>query len=144
MTDRRRPLRAYARRASRLMVRLLAPIRNRHLMLWDLVTQPVVILLAFWLRLDFYLSPVHLDAALRYGLVAPLVKVPIFHLLEIYRRMWRYLGLGEARAIVVAAGLAAAAQALLVYLILTPLGWIGAVPRSIPVLDGLLTAAVVA
>lgn len=144
MTDRRRPLRAYARRASRLMVRLLAPIRNRHLMLWDLVTQPVVILLAFWLRLDFYLSPVHLDAALRYGLVAPLVKVPIFHLLDIYRRMWRYSGLGEARAIVVAAGLAAAAQAFLVYLILTPLGWIGAVPRSIPVLDALLTAAVVA
>ncbi len=144
MTEHRRPLRAYARRPTRLMVRLLAPIRNRHLMLWDLVTQPVVILLAFWLRLDFSLSPSYLDVALRYGLVAPLVKVPIFYLLDIYRRMWRYSGLDEARAIVVAAGLAAAAQALLVYLILAPLGWIGAVPRSIPVLDALLTTAVVA
>ena len=144
MTARRQPLRKLANRATCLLVSLLAPVRNRHLMLWDLVTQPLVILLAFGLRLDFALSPAYMDAALRYGLLAALIKVAIFHLLDIYRRMWRYSGLSEARAIAVAAGLAAAAQALLVYLVLIPIGWISAVPRTIPFLDALLTAAAMA
>jgi len=128
------PIRALARWA----VRLLGRLRNRHLFIWDLVALPLVIVVAFWLRLDAWLPPAYADT-IRYALLAPLVKLPIFYLLDIYRRMWRYSGLDEARAVVVASALAAAAQALLTYIVLAPLGWIDAVPRSIPFLDWIVT-----
>ena len=118
----------------------LGLIRNRHLMLWDLICQVLVIVLAFTIRMDSFLPDHYTRSILKYALLAPLIKVPIFYKLDLYRRVWRYASLNEIWLIAVAAMVGSVTQAALVYLLLMPLGWIAYIPRSVVVLDFLLTA----
>jgi FlaA1/EpsC-like NDP-sugar epimerase len=67
------------------------------------------------------------------------VKVPIFFHMGLYQRYWRFASLNEVRLIAGAALVGCVVQAALVFLLLMPLGWIAFVPRSVGVLEGLLT-----
>ena len=131
-------------KARRALTRWMFHSRNRHLLVWDLITQPCVVLLAFMLRLDGLLPQPYTRPALLYALLTLPVKFPIYYFMDMYRRFWRYAGFDEVRLILTSATVASAVQALLVFLVFLPLGRMGPVPRSIPFLDMLLASAALA
>ena len=62
----------------------LTRVRNRHLLLSDLLLLPLASVLAFALRLDASTIQQVAQTMLIYALVAPLVKLPIFAGLGVY------------------------------------------------------------
>ena len=126
--------------------RRLAPwmlgTRNRHLLVWDLLTQPLVAVMAFLLR--FERLPSEFTDAIVVCVALSLFKVAVFRLLGMYNRFWRYANAGDVRLIITVGVASSAIQSSFVYLILVPLGVVDLLPRSIPILDALLTTAVVA
>ncbi|MHB0856557.1 MAG: polysaccharide biosynthesis protein [Anaerolineae bacterium] len=122
----------------------LLRMRNRHLAVWDLLVQPLVVVLAFALRLDAFFPARYAEAILLYGLLAILVKLPVFYTLDMYNRLWRYAGYAELRQIVLSGLAGSALLALVVFFGLMPLGFLVAVPRSIPLLDAMLTVVFLA
>ncbi|MHB1295990.1 MAG: polysaccharide biosynthesis protein [Anaerolineae bacterium] len=136
--------RALQRRALAPLYGSLLRMRNRHLLLWDLLAQPLVAVLAFALRLDAFLPAPYTETILLYGMLAALVKLPVFYSLDMYSRLWRYAGYAELRQIVLSGLAGSALLAMLVFFGLMPLGVLGAVPRSIPLLDAMLTIVLLA
>ncbi len=119
-------------------------VRNRHLLAWDAVAQCLAVILAFTARLEVLLPASYGATIWAYALTAPLIRIPLYHTLEMYRRFWRYASLDEAKLIVAAAALGCAVQALLVFQVLVPLGILARVPRSIPFLDLFFSIAMLA
>ncbi len=120
-------------------------LRNRHLALFDLLLLPVAALMAFALRLDGNQIQTYVDGLLLYALFAPLVKMPLFSFLGVYGRYWRYASVDELILLAGAAvsgGLAQGALFLGGRALLPDL--LPAIPRSIPLIDILVTAIVVA
>jgi FlaA1/EpsC-like NDP-sugar epimerase len=125
---------------------LLAGIRNRHLLVADVLLVPMAAVLAFALRLDSGQLQTYIRTMLIYALAAPLIQIPIFAALGLYGRYWHYASSDELPLLAWAAligGLAQGAlflgiQAIFPYL-LDP-----SVPRSIPLIAILLTLVVIA
>lgn len=128
-----------------LLSRLSYHLRNRHLALFDLFLLPMAGLLAFALRLDSGQIQTYVNGLLLYMSFAPLIKMPLFSLLGIYSRYWRYASVDELILLAGAAIIGGLAQGALflggkaLFPDLVP-----AVPRSIPLLDILVTGIVVA
>ena len=119
-------------------------MRNRYVLVADLVAVVLSLLGAFVLRLDwFFQRQPEYTAAFNFALGAGLVVKPIvYYAFGLYRRYWRYAGLPDLLVILLAVSASAAAVALVIA------GGImaGAVPffpRSILALDWLLTLACV-
>ncbi|MGQ9766043.1 MAG: polysaccharide biosynthesis protein [Anaerolineae bacterium] len=127
------------------MSRLSYHLRNRHLALFDLFLLPMAGLLAFVLRLDSGQLQTHVNGLLLYMSFAPLIKMPLFSLLGIYSRYWRYASVDELMLLAGAAIIGGLAQGALflggkaLFPDLVP-----AIPRSIPLLDILVTGIVIA
>ncbi len=125
--------------------RLTRHLRNRHLALFDLFLLPMAALTAFALRLDGTQIQTYVNGLLLYMLFAPLVKLPLFSLLGIYSRYWRYASVDELMLLAGAAAIGGLAQGALFLggkALLPDL--LPAVPRSIPLIDILLTGIVIA
>lgn len=128
-----------------LLSRLSYHLRNRHLALFDLFLLPMAGLMAFALRLDSEQIQTYVNGLLLYMLLAPLIKMPLFNLLGIYSRYWRYASVDELILLAGAAIIGGLAQGALflggkaLFPDLVP-----AVPRSIPLLDILVTGIVIA
>ncbi len=129
-----------------LVSRFLIRIRNRHLLLADLLLLPMAALLAFALRLDALALQIYLGTMLVYVLAAPIIKIPLFAVLGLYTRYWQFAGPDEMMLLVWSAALGALAQGALFLgaqaffpALLSP-----GVPRSIPLIDVLVTFAVIA
>ncbi len=120
-------------------------IRNRHMALFDLLLLPMAALMAFALRLDSNQLQVYLRGLTVYVLLAPLIKIPIFSLLGLYSRFWRYASVDELVLLAGAAMLGGLAQGALFLggkALLPDL--MPAIPRSIPLIDILVTGLVIA
>jgi FlaA1/EpsC-like NDP-sugar epimerase len=120
-------------------------VRNRHFLYGDIILLPMAVVLAFALRLDSALIRVYVDTMIVYALAAPLIKIPVFSALGLYSRFWQYASTDELLLLGWSALLGALAQAALFFGaqalypgLLTP-----SVPRSIPLLDVLVTLVLI-
>lgn len=117
-------------------------MRNRYILILDLVGVLLSVLGAFVLRLDWLvpLSPTHAFAdAFRLTLVsAPLVKLPLYYFFGLYGRYWRHVGLQDMLPMVVAVSAASVTLAFLVVVGLG-LGTLDGYPRSVLAIDWVLS-----
>ena len=111
---------------------LSAHLRNRHLIIWDILAQPLVVLAAFALRLDWHDLGGYWDGAFYYALLSAAVVPSVFYVLGMYRRYWRYASLIEVVLIVIGSLLATLMSAVIFFLLLAPAGFVPGIPRSIP------------
>jgi FlaA1/EpsC-like NDP-sugar epimerase len=102
--------------------------------------------LAFALRLDATQLQPYVQTMLVYAVAAPIIKLPIFAGLGIYSRFWQYAGADEMMLLVWAAAIGALAQGALFLgaQAFFPDLLVPGVPRSIPLIDVLVTFAVIA
>lgn len=121
----------------------LVNLRNRTFLFLDAITFCVTPVLAMALRLDGF-SEIWtyrfdlISLAIFFGLW----KFIVFFSFGLYRRLWRYASIDELGKIVVAGLVVLFLQTMLFLGILLPAGLItDHFPRSIPVIDGLLTLA---
>ena len=129
-----------------MSVPLLASMRNRHLLIVDVVLVPMAAVLAFALRLDSGQLQIYVSTMLIYALAAPLIQIPIFAVLGLYSRFWRYASIDEFLLLAWAAFIGGLAQGALFLGIqaLFP-GFLNpTVPRSIPLIAILITLAFIA
>lgn len=122
-------------------------MRNRYILLADLVLVTLSMAGAFVLRLDWMapLSSTHPFAdAVDFSLVVgPLIKLPTFYLFGLYSRFWRYVTLSDLVPIVTAVSVASVLFSA-VTLLAVSLGVVSSYPRSVPAIDWVLTLLVVA
>jgi FlaA1/EpsC-like NDP-sugar epimerase len=123
--------------ADRLLASL-PKLRNRHFLLLDLIALALIPAAALLLRLD-RLSDFQLllPDLLTYTLLGLFVRTAIFVPFGLYSRYWRYATVGEMWVIAVANFTATACLCAL-FFALRDFGSWGILPRSLPLLDGLL------
>jgi len=118
-------------------------IRNRYFLIADLLLIPIAAWASFLLRLDFAGLQPYLKTAMVFAVLAFLVKPPIFYLFGLYRHHWRYASTGELVLIALSALSGTAVVTLLVYSAASLVINFRPLPRSIPVLDFLVSLAFV-
>lgn len=77
-------------------------VRNRFVLIGDIALIIVSVLGSFALRLDVSELPFYFPAALMMCSVALLVKIPVYYVFGLYRRLWVYASTSELRLITVA------------------------------------------
>ncbi len=109
-------------------------VRNRHLLLWDIVGFPLAIALAFWIRLDGRQLPLFYPLLGLSVVAAIAIKIPVLYAMGLYSRYWIFASADEALQIFLALLIA---EPLQVIFILVGHALIGGpnLPRSIPFLD---------
>ena len=135
------------------MTAILLRLRNRHFFVLDLVALALIPSLALALRLDgFEELPRYAEALLAFTVMGLAVRLLVFQRAGLYGRYWRYASVDEIALIVVTLAAATAINTLLFFALrLLPLppspqpALSGAegLPRSIPLIDGMLTLLVV-
>lgn len=120
--------------------RLVFHLRNRDFAVLDICLLAVIPILALTLRVNLPWTPIYFQALLVFTLLALLIKLPTFYAFGLYRRYWRYASMDEMITI----ALAVFITTVLVTAIswgLQGLGFFGGsvLPRSVPIIDGLLT-----
>jgi len=123
----------------------MSHIRNRYYLLldfWLLFFTPEVALL---LRqsVDQW-TPAETYGLVFYTVLALLVKLPVFYRYQLYNKYWRYAGVDEALSILSAVGVATGRLFAVVVAerLLNPFPQVS-LPYSLPLIDGLLTLAIV-
>lgn len=119
----------------------LLRLRNRHFFIIDAIILTITPVLALILRLD------SLDALKQYGssLLAVIilflaVKLAVFYTFGFYRRYWRFASIDELVQMAMLTIVAVILQTLLLYETQQWIGFSGQnLPRSLPLLDGLLS-----
>jgi FlaA1/EpsC-like NDP-sugar epimerase len=113
-------------------------MRNRYLFLADLVFIVLSILAAFALRgIEYAWIVYYLPAAMWMIAAALIVKPIVYWRFGLYRRFWAYASINEAQLIIVVVGV----NVILMfgyYFLTFPLG-LPRIPRSIPIIDGLIS-----
>ena len=117
----------------------MANIRNRHFFFIDLVLLPCMVVLAFALRLDAVGVQGHLAAVVLYIWISVPLKLLVFWRAGLYRRYWQYASLDELLLIAVATGVSVVLAAGLLFAVALPWSGIRGFPRSVPLIDGMLT-----
>ncbi len=118
-------------------------IRNRFVLIGDLVLIIVSVLGSFALRLDVSQLPYYFPAALMMCAVALVIKIPVYFYFGLYRRLWMYASTNELRIITVAVT-AASVLTSGVMLLLISAGWIQpGMPRSALGIDWLLSLVLI-
>lgn len=77
-------------------------VRNRYLLIGDVMLVLVSVMGSFALRLDSAQLPYYIPAMLIMCLVALLIKIPTYYFFGLYRRMWIYASTNELRLITAA------------------------------------------
>ncbi len=117
-------------------------MRNRYILVLDLLGVLLSVLGAFVLRLDWLvpLSPTHrfADAFLVTLVTAPLVKLPLFYFFGLYRRYWRHVSLHDLLPVVLAVSAATVGLAALV-VVGFAFGAFDSYPRSVLAIDWMLS-----
>ena len=121
-------------------------LRNRHLFIADALSLTAVPLIAFLVRFeDASWIESHLSIVLPYLALTIPVKLAIFYVAGMYRRLWRHASVGELKQIVGAGFLGAVSCGALGILVLPTLHAIPErVPFSVVFIDGFLTTAAIA
>jgi FlaA1/EpsC-like NDP-sugar epimerase len=126
------------------MTESLVKLRNRHFLLIDILAFLITPIIALLLRTD------GISALFRYReslilviTVFLLVKIAIFFICGLYRLYWRYASIDELAQITIAGFAAICTQSLLFFAVLRPASFVHPnFPRSLPLIDGLLTLLV--
>jgi FlaA1/EpsC-like NDP-sugar epimerase len=115
-------------------------IRNRFLLIVDLLLIITSVLASFALRLD--LGPVftsYLPSAYTMVIIALIVKPMVYYFFGLYRRYWVYASIRELRLIAIATATASVAVALFVIIVHSLGGLPKGYPRSVLGIDWLLS-----
>jgi FlaA1/EpsC-like NDP-sugar epimerase len=128
-------------KSTKVLLRNLLKLRNRHLFIFDIVVFAITPFLALILRLDgdLALQPYIWDL-LTATLLFLIVKIGVFYSFGFYRRYWRYASVEELTYVAMLVVAAVVIQTLLFDVVNFTIPWaIDRLPRSLPVLDGLLS-----
>ena len=125
----------------RRLFALILGARNRHLFVLDLLVLGLTPALSLLLRLELAGIVAALVRPLAvYTVVAIILKLVTFRLLGFYRRYWRYASVDEIALLGSASLISWLACILVFFAVLRPAGWLPtAFPKSIPLIDGMLT-----
>ena len=118
-------------------------IRNRHILVVDTALLVFAAILSFGLRFDQGLQPRHWRMVAMYLFAALPVKLLAFFYMGLYRRFWIFASVNDLLLIVFASTSAAALVLFLHLAVVLPTPGIIGFPRSIPIIDWLLTVAFV-
>jgi FlaA1/EpsC-like NDP-sugar epimerase/EAL domain-containing protein (putative c-di-GMP-specific phosphodiesterase class I) len=130
---------------SYLLDKTLVRLRNRHFFILDTIVFLITPLLALGLRLDGDVEVgSYLPGLIIVTLLFLIVKLSTFLKLGFYRHYWRYASVDELIQIIVLMSMAVIIQSLLfsVCYYLTDLP-IGNIPRTLPLLDGILSLVLI-
>jgi FlaA1/EpsC-like NDP-sugar epimerase len=119
------------------------PIRNRYFFIADVLLMPLAVVISFLLRLDPSGLRSYARTILVFAVLAALVKPAIFYLYGLYRRYWRYASANELINIALATLTGTAVVALLMYSLASFVWEFRPLPRSIPILDWLVSLPLV-
>jgi FlaA1/EpsC-like NDP-sugar epimerase len=123
--------------------RKLPTIRNRYFLIADVLLMPLAVGLSFLLRLDRVGLRLYVPTLLVFAALAAAVKPAIFHLFGLYRRFWRYASASELVNVALATLTGTAVVTLLMYSLASLLVEFRPLPRSIPILDWLVSLPLV-
>ena len=121
----------------------LPVIRNRYFFIVDVLLAPFAVAISFLLRLDVQGMQPYIRTALVYAVLATVVKPVIFYLFGLYRRCWRYASANDLVNIALATLAGTAVATLLMYSLASLLLDFRPLPRSIPILDWLVSLLMV-
>jgi FlaA1/EpsC-like NDP-sugar epimerase len=114
-------------------------IRNRYLLLGDLLLIVVSVFISYALRLDLPTAfPVYLPSALFMMGVSLVIKPLVYYFFGLYRRMWIYASIKELKVIAIAVTSASLLVAAVMIALFT-LGAFFGFPRSILIIDWLIS-----
>ena len=114
-------------------------LRNYYLLLLDVLLIGVSVVFSFVLRFDTLTVDNYLAAYFFYLPLLLVIRLPLFYFFGLYRRLWRYASVNELIAIAGAVLLGSGIAGVVILLGLVQLGFIWGFPRSIILLEGLLT-----
>ncbi len=114
-------------------------VRNRYFVISDLLLIALSAALAFAIRLEFPVFWSYLPICLLFVLTAWLVKFPIYYIFGLYSRYWRYASVQEMSSILGATIISSIVLSVLVLGLFLPLGWLEGFPRSVLIIDWLLS-----
>lgn len=118
-------------------------LRNRYVALADVLLIVLAAFGSFALRLDVAQLPFYSPAILAFAIVALLVKVPVYYVFGMYRRLWIYASTHELKLISAAVS-AASALTTVVMLLLLSVSAVGpGMPRSALGIDWLLSLVLI-
>jgi len=114
-------------------------IRNRYILLGDLILIPIAVLGTFVLRFELGALFFHYLPFAYWMILAALITKPVvYYFFGLYRRLWLYASIQELKLITAAVAVASVVLAL-VMLLLYSLNVVGAYLRSVFVIDMLLS-----
>jgi FlaA1/EpsC-like NDP-sugar epimerase len=121
-------------------------LRNRHLMVLDVVFTALAPLLLYTLRFEGFHWPAgQLETAIIFSATTLPVRIGIYYAFGLYRRLWRYAGVAELELIFLACVVASVASFFVGRFILPPTGMAPrVVPLSVLVNGSVLSLLVVA
>ncbi len=116
-------------------------LRNRHFFVLDIAMACLTPILALTLRLDgVFHYPNYASGLITVTLLFLVVKIIVFYFLGLYRHYWHYAGIDELMQITVLVLAATILQTILFKSFsYFPGAHIDSLPRSIPIIDGMLT-----
>jgi FlaA1/EpsC-like NDP-sugar epimerase len=118
-------------------------IRNRYFFAVDVLLMPLAVGISFLLRLDVAGLQPYARTLLIFAALAATVKPVIFYLFGLYRRYWRYASANELVNVALATLTGTAMVTLLMYSPVTLIWEFRPLPRSIPILDWLVSLPLV-
>lgn len=116
-------------------------LRNRYLLLADACFIVVSVCIALAVRFDTLIITPYLE---RVWFAVPLlvaVRLPLLYVFGLYRRVWRYASINELVSVVTAVLVSSAVVSLLIFGLAFPLGIVEWFPRSLIIIDFLLSIA---
>ena len=128
-------------KSTKVLLRNLLKLRNRHLVIFDVVIFAITPFLVLILRLDgdLALQP-YISDLITATIIFLAVKISLLCSFGFYRRYWRYASVEELTYIATLIVAAMVTQVLLFDVVNLTLPWaVSKLPRSLPFLDGLLS-----
>lgn len=118
-------------------------IQTRYMILLDFALTLLSVAVAFALRFDTLSVGDYISQNWFFAPLLLAIRLPLFYLFGLYRRMWRYASVNELIAIVEACLLSSAIAAVAILIVLSSLGLIPGFPRSIILIEGMLALLLV-
>jgi FlaA1/EpsC-like NDP-sugar epimerase len=120
-------------------------IRNRHLLIADVLLLPIAAVLAFALRLDYIQIQWNAETMVIYAIAAPIIQIPIYALLGVYSQYWQFASASELILLASAVTIGGLVQGALFlgFRALFPDNLAMPVPRSVPFIDILVTLVLI-
>jgi len=118
-------------------------MRNRYLALIDILLILLSTVTAFGIRFDTLTVWTYLSQNLFFIPLVLVIRLPLFYFFGLYRRLWRYASVNELVAISEAVLLGTAVAAAVILIVLLPLDLVSGFPRSLLLIEGMLTLLLV-